>query len=96
MKHQRFWRSVALGVAAMAMFGTGVSLACSGNYCGTFDTMQCVVLDETVDDTCCVRYGTGRRCATCTREQFLCDEGGILVCKLGAAYNCRNYGATCQ
>jgi len=83
--------------AALAMFGAGIALGCNGNYCAPWDTLDCVMIDNTVLDTCCVDVGGGTlRCATCTRETFLCEAGYDLISKLGAGYNCNNPGPACQ
>jgi len=87
----------ALVALALATFAGGVALGCDGNYCQPFDDTDCVVVDVTMQDSCCVQLGgTARRCATCTRDQYYCLDGEDFVEEWGPAYNCQNPGAACQ
>jgi len=98
MKSTRWGWGVLVFLAGTLAFGTGVALACNGNYAEPWDTTHCVNLDEVVQDSACVDLtGTGsRRCATCDRETFLCIEGEDFVARLGQAYNCGSPGSSCQ
>jgi len=84
-------------VLALAAIGGGVALGCDGNYCAPFDDRDCVVLDTSTQDTCCVNLGgSTRSCATCTRDDYLCWAEGAMLPVQGPAYNCYNPGAVCQ
>jgi hypothetical protein len=95
----RVWlrRSRFVLVAALAMFVAGSAVATDGNYCEEFETYDCLVLDETVEDSCCMALdSSGLRNWTCTREAFLCMDGSDYVCVYGPGYNCHSPGSSCQ
>ncbi len=92
----RVGRAALLVAACLSLFAGGV-LACSGNYCEPIDTRDCLVIDEPMEDSCCVDVGGGQlRCATCSREMLLCFQNAGLLFTAGGAYNCHSPGATCR
>jgi hypothetical protein len=82
---------------ALVTFVTGSVFACSGNYCGYYDTSNCIQIDVVTADSCCLTLdATGQRCWTCSRDQYYCfrtDGGDELA--LGQAYNCHSPGGSC-
>jgi hypothetical protein len=93
----RWTKSCVVVAACLATFCTGVALACDGNYCDLIELRDCVALDGTTEDSCCIDAGGGaRRCATCTREMFMCMEGNDILNTAGPAYDCHDLGAACQ
>lgn len=82
---------------SLVTFLTGSVLACSGNYCGSVNTTDCVQVDVIDSESCCLTLdSTGRRCWTCSRDEYLCFDGnGDLVSTKGQAYNCSSPGGSC-
>jgi hypothetical protein len=93
----RWMKCWMVAAACAATFLAGVALACDGNYGDPFDDSNCVALEQTIEDNCCIAVGGAqRRCATCTREVFMCDMQGEIVTLNGPAHNCHSVGAACQ
>jgi hypothetical protein len=92
-------RTVLIGLfVTVCALLAGAALACSGNYCPDFDSSDCVYTGQTVTDTCCVDLtGSGvKRCATCSRQVFLCYVSNGTQYTQGPSFNCTTPGATCQ
>jgi len=92
---RRVWL-VALCVSAL-LGGAVLGSPCDGNYCNP-DTSNCLVLDQQVQDTCCVDldHDGVSHCATCTREMYECWDSSAAVLLWGPPYDCTTGGAECR
>jgi len=89
------WKLGTLVGLLLATFFAGSVLACSGNYCPSVDTTDCVSLDMIEISSCCLALdSSGTRCWTCSREQFWCDENLIIF--YGPPFNCHSPGGACN
>jgi hypothetical protein len=89
-------KSLSVIIAALAMFAAGAAVATNGNYCEEFETYDCILLDETIQDSCCKNLDGSLRNWTCERETFMCTDGWDYNCVYGAGYNCHSPGTSCQ
>ena len=89
--------NIVIVLAGLAVFASGSALACSGNYCTTDVNELCVQLETVKIDSCCLNLDTsGRRCWTCTRDDYWCMDGDWPKVFSGPTYNCHSPGSACN
>jgi hypothetical protein len=86
---------IAVGLTLIGA-GAALSAPCDGNPCD-LDTSNCINLDESVSDLCCVdpSWSGNNRCHTCTRDYFECYDQTPPTVELGPAYGCVNPTQSC-
>lgn len=83
-------RPALLTAAAACALFAGIVAANAAGECPDLNTSNCVVMDMTYQDQCCVDWdSSGPRVWTCTREVYDCiDERGYTPGQPGGPYDC--------
>lgn len=95
---RRIRSALLVAAAACTMFATGIVTASPGIECPDLNTSNCVMVDMTYEDSCCIDWdGQGPQYWTCTRDAYDCIEGPTYRMGVpGSPYDCHSPVGSCN